>query len=61
MACGSNTSSHVGVTADRDTRRGATEYSTAAATVAAAAKHVHFYCDYAELPAKYQEALKRVR
>jgi hypothetical protein len=55
-------------------RRGATEYSTAAATVAkaaqkfahvvevpAAAKHVHFYSDYAELPAKYQEALQRVR
>jgi hypothetical protein len=55
-------------------QRSATEYSTAAATVAkttqkfaqvvevpAAAKHVHFYSDYAELPAKYQEALKRVR
>jgi hypothetical protein len=55
-------------------RRGETKYSMAAATVAktaqrfaqvvevpAAAKHVQFYSDYAELPAKYQEALQRVR
>jgi len=55
-------------------RRGATEYSTAAATVAktaqrfaqvvevqVTAQHVHFYSDFAELPAKYQAALQRVR
>jgi hypothetical protein len=55
-------------------RRGETEYSAGAATVAAAAQQfaqvveipararsVHFYSDYAELPATYQEALQRVR
>jgi hypothetical protein len=55
-------------------QRGETEYPAAAATVAktaqkfaqvvevpVAAKHVHFYSDYAELPLKYQDALQRVR
>jgi hypothetical protein len=57
-----------------EARRSGTEYSTAAAAVAktaqrfaqvvevpVAATHVHFYSDFAELPAKYQAALQRVR
>jgi hypothetical protein len=54
--------------------RGRTEYSAKAATVAATAqrfaqvveipataRNVHFYSDRAELPARYQGALQRVR
>jgi hypothetical protein len=56
------------------TRRGEAEYSAPAATVGAAtqrfaqvveipasARNVHFYTDHAELPARYREALQRVR
>jgi hypothetical protein len=55
-------------------RRGETEYCAAAANVAAAAqrfaqvvelpaaaRNVHFYSDHSELPARYREALQRVR
>jgi hypothetical protein len=54
--------------------RGETEYPVEAASVAttgqrfaqvveipAAAQNVHFYSDHAELPAKYQQALQRIR
>jgi hypothetical protein len=55
-------------------RRGETKYSAGAATVPATtqrfaqvveiptlARNVHFYSDHAELPARYQAALQRVR
>lgn len=55
-------------------RRGETKYFAGEATVAATtqrfaqvveiptvARNVHFYPDHAELPARYQEALQRIR